>query len=461
MYYKLTYISSKIKEQIGDCILCGNKSLHIGQSTSCNLLLPDSDDFEPQLFATILPSKNNDGWYIVKRTDFFDVYVNGKPLVVSEILKNNDKLTFSDKKNTTCLNFKIVEDGEYDSASGILYRHHKTAKRIQLFSISLAIVAIAVTVFSLFLNNRRDILKYAKLDKYNQSIYHIATDSVYLICDTIIDGQKQEKIIKSIKLEHVGTGTCFLTEDSLFVTARHCIEPWINDEVWNGTENSANIPPEVNLAIQAETLNRLTGEKKYSVRAHCIISRELEKYSFYSTDFKMNKSRDQVLSLGSKNNPLYLRTIIPIANRRDMELGDFAYVKSDSISGNITMASIEDLKEFDRQNDKDIVVIGFPVNDNDVEEVVSKVFGNSQHIEFDENHRALLGCIQMTAPINKGNSGGPVFARVGREIKVIGIVSKADILAAQGTFWVVPISEVNYLIERGGKMEEDTLIFRR
>ena len=68
--------------------------------------------------------------------------------------------------------------------------------------------------------------------------------------------------------------------------------------------------------------------------------------------------------------------------------------------------------------------------------------------------------IQTDASINPGNSGGPVLAKIKDRIFVIGIVSKADGQATQGTFWVVPSTEIVSLKQRGGKII-DTLIFRR
>ena len=53
-----------------------------------------------------------------------------------------------------------------------------------------------------------------------------------------------------------------------------------------------------------------------------------------------------------------------------------------------------------------------------------------------------------------------VFARIGNETKVIGIVSKADGRAEQGLFWAVPITEVTALHSKGDTIE-DTELFRR
>ena len=160
----------------------------------------------------------------------------------------------------------------------------------------------------------------------------------------------------------------------------------------------------------------------------------------------------------------YWRTIFPIANRRDMELGDFAYLDVSGImeKGNMVMASREEMfGQAYSQRSHDIAVIGYPLNDNGTSDMVVTVYGNSQPFEFDEEKKAFKGCIQMSAPINRGNSGGPVLARIDGRIKVIGIVSKADGRASQGMFWAVPITEVAIMHEQGDVIQEDSLIFRR
>ena len=210
----------------------------------------------------------------------------------------------------------------------------------------------------------------------------------------------------------------------------------------------------------AETRYLLSGEERYSVKAHCMISKGLEQYEYYSTDFHFNKSRDQVVCLGTDQHPIYWRTIMPLASRRDMELGDFAYVESKGLKGNLQLADMKDMKVFRRQPDKDIVAIGFPLNDNQDESICVKVFGNSQNVEFTKDDSEIAGCIQMSAPINPGNSGGPVLAKIKDRILVVGIVSKADGQATQGTFWVVPSTEIVSLKQRGGKII-NTLTFRR
>lgn len=460
MYFKLTYRQSSDKRQVDDFFLCGAQKLDIGQTKCCELRLPESSEFEPVVFATILCKQDGKGYSIIKRTDFQELQINGKRLNICQSLKDGDLISFVIDGQTISLLFSMYNDGEYSASMGVVYKKNKSNRKIQYGIATIAFLALLISALSMYFRRDYHILRHENLDVYDASIYHIHVDSVYLVHDSIINGKLEEQVLEAVALDRQVAGTCFLTCDSLFVTARHCVEPWINDEDWNGISYDDKMSPAVRLATMAETRNMLSGEERYRVKAHCMISKGLEQYEYYSTDFHFNKSRDQVVCLGTDQHPIYWRTIMPLASRRDLELGDFAYVESKGLKGNLQLADMKDMKAFRRQPDKDIVAIGFPLNDNQEENICSKVFGNSQNVEFTKDNSEIVGCIQMSAPINPGNSGGPVLAKIKDRIFVIGIVSKADGQATQGTFWVVPSTEIVSLKQRGGKII-DTLIFRR
>lgn len=466
MYYRLTYISSSDKSQAGDSMLNGNKPLNIGHGVGCDLRLSGFEQYEPEVFASILPHPDGDGWYVVKRTDSYNCLLNGESVHIAGTLDNGDILSFADPESNVALaelKFEIFDDGEYDTSSGIVYKKHETNKSYLIGILTVAIVALGVAAYGLSAHHRS--LRDENLRVYHPSIYHITTDSVYLLCDTIVEGQHQTIALDSIELDEVAEGTAFLTSDSLFVTARHCIEPWINDEEWDGVSSKSKMSPEVRLATKAETGNRFAGYEKYFLRAHCVISKGFERYDYYSTDFSMNKSRDMVMRLGNDEEVIYWRTIFPIAHRRDMELGDFAYIKHEKLSNGASypqtkMAEWEDIKQFVNQNNHEIAVLGYPLSDNHTE-AVTETWGNLMAFEYNENLGTPVGCIQLSADINPGNSGGPVFAKIGDEVKVIGIVSKADGRANQGMFWAVPITEVLNMHKKGDRIEVDTVTYRR
>ena len=458
MYYRLTYIASSNKERLGDFVQNGNKPLNIGHGVSCNVQLPESDMYEPQVYATILKKKDDNYWYLVRRTDCHHVTINGADVSAAQILQSGDKLSFSDDTIHAELLFETFDDGEYDVNSGIVYKKHKSNKNY-VAAIVLGLVALGVAAYGVLSPRQLD-LRHSDLNQHSQSVYHIAVDSVYLLCDGIP--------VDSIEFAEVAAGTAFLAldgDDTLFVTARHCIEPWINDEEWDGVSSKAKMSPEVRLATKAETENRLVGYDKYVLRSHCVISKGFERYDYYSTDFFMNKSRDMVMRLGTTKEAIYWRTIFPIAHRRDMELGDFAYIKVERMAKEsneplLSLAEWDEIRDFTKSKNHDIAVIGYPLNDNDADDV-SFIYGNHTGFALNDSIKSPVGCLQMSAPINRGNSGGPIVAMIGADIKVIGIVSKADSRANQGMFWAVPVTEVIDMHRHGDKVEQDSVTYRR
>lgn len=459
MYYRLTYIASSNKERLGDYVQNGNRPLNIGQGVSCNVQLPEPDMYEPQVYATILKKEGDDCWYLVRRTDYHHVTINGTEMPVAQILQSGDKLSFNDSTIHTEMLFETFDDGEYDAKSGIVYKKHKSNKRFFVAAIVLGLLALGVAAYSVLSPRQLD-LRHSDLNQYSKSVYHVTVDSVYLLCDGIV--------IDSIELAEVAAGTAFLAmdgDDTLFVTARHCIEPWINDEEWDGVSSKSKMSPEVRLATKAETENRLAGYDKYVLRSHCVISKGFERYDYYSTDFFMNKSRDMVMRLGSTKEAIYWRTIFPIAHRRDMELGDFAYIKAERMTrdGNeslLSLAEWDEIRDFTKSKNHDIAVIGYPLNDNDADDA-SFIYGNHTGFALNDSIKLPIGCLQMSAPINRGNSGGPIVAMIGANIKVIGIVSKADGRANQGLFWAVPATEIIDMHRHDDEVEQDSVTYRR
>ncbi len=467
MYCKLTYKVSADKHRKGDSVLCGMSPLNIGQTASCEVRLPLAQGgYEPELMATVVPLDDGKGWLVACRSETYAMFVNGERVAVASALEGGDEIAFYDcdaeQRNATLIakfSFETFEDGDYSTASGVTYKPKPTSRRYLLATVLLTLVAMGVALAAWMKDD--DLLRHEDFDAFSRYICPITTDSVYLVADTVVDGKRQEMIVDALCMENSARGTCFLTDSGFFVTARHCIEPWINDEGWDGKADVSLMTPALRLATWAETQNRLIGWAKYKLRSHCVIDFGMQQFEFYSTDFKINKSRDQVLCLGDENEPIYWRTIVPIASRRDMELGDVACVKVENIKGSISLATKEDLVSFDEADERDVVILGYPVNDNNTVNVLNKVDGVCQQLEWNDDTTSMVGCIQMSALVNSGNSGGPIFVRVGNDLKVIGIVSKSDTKAQQGTFWAVPSTEIVSLSTYNEEATADTLIFRR
>lgn len=448
MYYRLTYIASSNKERLGDLIQNGTKPLNIGQGASCNVQLPESEMYEPQVYATILQKEDGSCWYLVRRNDCHHVSINDVDVFAAQILQSGDKLSFSDGNIHTELLFEAFDDGEYDASSGVVYKKHRNSKWhyvAVLVAILLCIVGIAWWTVA---TSPKKSMRQIDMSVYSQDVYMLTVDALYLVCDYEAGGQQCRDTIETVSLEKYAVGSAFLTEDGMLVTARHCLEPWLNDVEWDGSDDISKMSPEVRLAVKAATGNELEEHKHYSVFSHCILSNECNRYELSSEDSYMDNSRDLVIRLGSDEHPLYWRSIIPVANRRDMELGDFAFFKIDSLRGRskISLATVQEMKALGREgNSREIEVIGYPVDDNGTEEV-KIVPGSMMSLKHDADERHRMdGCMLLSAEINPGNSGGPVFAMIDGEVKVIGIVSKVDSHAERGVFWAVPVMEVQRL----------------
>lgn len=461
MYYRLKIISSSQRDRIGDFFLNGLRPLNIGQTGSCEVKLPDTDDYEPSVLATILPGEDGKSWYIVRRCDDFSVMVNGEEVAIARTLHNDDTITITCGNQEEKLKFEVFENGEYNPTNGTLFIKHSPRSRKALAA-GMAAMFVIIIISQILLSSREDDIRHSDLSRLSESVYTITVDSVYLLCDTTINGVREMKVIDAVELTDVASGTAFLTDSGLFVTARHCVEPWINDEEWDGVAADDKMSPEVRLATFAETENRYALRQKYILKSHCIISQGQNRQHFYSTDFHMNKTRDMVLRLGTEHTPIYWRTIFPIAHRRDMELGDFAYIEAEGIKGNISLAGFDEIKYFSSPEViHEIAVIGYPLNDNDALSRAVTVFGDLMSVDFDDSIKSIAGCMQMSASINRGNSGGPVLAKIGNDIKAIGIVSKADSRADQGMFWAVPVTEVSSMRHNHDNPPTENIIFRR
>ncbi len=439
MYYRLKNIDT------GDCLLAGARRLDIGHTPSCGLRTECGSGEEPRVLASILPRKGG-GWILTRRDDSARVALAGRPVGVAAAISPGDEIDI----DGTRLRFTVHTDGDYDPAAGVVYRRRGGRRR----GILVAIVAVAaiVAAAALLLPRPRASLREADLDALDASLYRIVADSVYLLRDS----SGIEIVVAAIEPDTRASGTAFLTADSLLVTARHCIEPWIGDEEWDGTPGSPTLSAELALAIEAETANRLAGREIYRVRTRCVLTSPTERHELYSTDFDVDRSRDQVVCLGTDARPMYMRSIVPLAHRSDMELGDVA-VMAFGAAGALHVASADELRAFDASADREIAVAGFPVTDSRIDTGVSRTWGNSQHIDFSGRDGTPAGCIQMSAAVNAGNSGGPVLALIDGEPRVVGLVSKADRRSTQGTFWAVPATEIH----SAATAQPDTLIFRR
>lgn len=437
-YYSLMFRTPCLEHKFGDKIKNADSPLNIGQKSTADVQLPCPNDFIPETYATILPDANQNHWYIVRRTDYYDIEVNGESLCYAKILQDGDIITCFTTDKPVKLLFHICNDEHYSADMGITYNKAGITKRaIALYSMLILIFVSLVSFLPIYLRhlesfNNNDAIVISK------SVYQINVDSVMLQMHTPDDSVGVYHTIESRTPDEASYGTCFFTQDSLCVTARHCVEPWLAYEGWTGDENVKDLPIEVQWAIQSEQSIEEYADTLYRVVSYCsVMDGDSCIYSFTSDQCKIDRSRDDITHLGRQQLPW--RVIFPMFSRRDVELGDFAFFKS-QVRGDLTLAESKKIAEVFASN-KDCRLVGYP-KENTIRRTVQE--GRIlDALELGEDKDA-EECIRLEVRGNDGDSGGPVIVKSKGHLYVVGILSKRDD-HHDGIFFAVPITEItNY-----------------
>ena len=127
-------------------------------------------------------------------------------------------------------------------------------------------------------------------------------------------------------------GTAFLTTDGQLVTARHCIEPWLDFP--KGTTKyiiNDNTPKPVMMALEAVTNNILHGDSaQWRMVSYCSLRKpeinDSVLLNVSSEDFIFDNSRDHIVECGDYEHQYFWRSIKVRPHHTDMMLGDIAYL---------------------------------------------------------------------------------------------------------------------------------------
>ena len=211
------------------------------------------------------------------------------------------------------------------------------------------------------------------------------------------------------------TGTGFLLNDGRFVTARHCVEPWMfhiseMDRLANYLDNNKSHEGSVVAYIDAYSS---TGDKM----------------SFVSTQAHINRSKDV---RGKHEKGLYISKAEPSL--------DYAYFITNKKNKN--GLSYDNQKSLNLPLQTHLTVLGFPRGlGKDSDSSLHPMYGEA-NVARDgiDNGEKYKGMILTTATtFEPGNSGGPVFITKDGELTVIGVVS---FVSGRSLGGVVPIATV-------------------
>ena len=449
-YYSLRFLGSNAYHSKDDVLKTTNKVLNIGETADCEIRF-ESDQYEPERYATIVENEDGESWRLIQRSEHVRAQIAGMGgFGYVHQLHDGDVITFDGQRVE--LEFHTHFDSNYGKA-GILIEQH-TNKRM-LYGIWGTCVAILIVLSAVFYNLRTKEINYSDLERFLSSVYIIKVDSVQWI---ELSGIDTTLVQPTLRMESGGTaGTAFLTTDGKLITARHCIEYWIGENV-DLTTNVDSLKDNdiIKWAILSEKFMQEREDENVSqqLRVFFSICREQQPdvplFSFSSTDTNVhfNRSKDGVFLFADLNEDYYWRTVRPYFRNLDMELGDIVFIDVDA-KGNIELADSTLIAQLDQSSY--IAVLGYPNNNSD-----KKVtYGNGQIKENrSDTIRRVSPDLIFEANITHGFSGGPVFIRAKRKIVVAGVVSKND---TDNNIYkkAVPVTEISYMMNKGKEVLGD------
>lgn len=407
-----------------------NRVTVIGQQKGCDIKIINHSKYEDVIFAKIIPNRDGDGdgWHLVKVTSYYPILVNGIEMNRVHFLQDSDNIEF----HGATVRFNI-HDGEQTVPS--ITHIHKNGKTVWLLVV--AVVAIAVVVGYRIYDSQRDNLTDSMRNQIESSLFTTRVDSLQLICgDSLID---------SYSYASGPVGTAFLTTDSLLVTARHCIQPWLNQVL---PAEYSKIPEitdwPVKRALFAETYNQLNDSSHYEVISFMTLTDEKgESFPISSRSFMINYENDDIVELGNYKDTKYWRSISHRYTRRDMMLDDIAVAKYDS-AGSIPFATLEEMRSLLANRNVKLHFFGHP----ETAVTGSSIDYKSDYLRVDiSEEKGHISVLAHEGGLTPGFSGAPVIVRDGVGFKTVGVASVID-EKNQNRSYSVPSSEVKFLIER-------------
>lgn len=431
-YYSLTVKNNYGNLHAGECFCNAIKPLTIGQQSSSNIMLPCADDVLPQTFCTIKSSATG-GWLLIKQTDFYPIKVNDNELDCVCQLHDRDVIQI----DGVSFVFNTHEDDNYSEKQGIIRNASKQSKKQILIWCCSLLAILTICIGYPMLKESRYSFTNSDEDAIRGSLCKLEVEEVILQMHTPEDNEGEYRDVDSYRLENKSVGTCFLTTDSLIVSARHCVEPWLDFNNWEDNTTLTNLPQEVYWSIIAERSQLEQADTLYRVVSKCqiITNDSICIDTFTSDQFSYNRSRDIITHLGMEHLPW--RVIYPLYHRKDVELGDFAFIKTKH-KGELTLATKEYISSIQDKKESNVRIYGYP----------KKNHGN--RCEHQDVELVLQGsdisteCIQLKVNGTTGYSGSPVIDKRNGKMLVVGVFSKIDDYDdSKNTFYAVPANEIS------------------
>ncbi len=392
------------------------KNVIIGQGEDADLRLSNPGPYEDTVVARLEPCGQGE-WRLVRLGQDYPVAVNGRDVAHVHYMRDGDSLEVGDLKPS--FRFRLHEGAQPSET-----RMERRSPRVLI--IALCISGIAMLAGMGWWMKRvtaRDTLSDEMVSQAMTALYKIEVDSLlYFEGDSLIDFYVYPAPRQ---------GTAFLCADSLLVTARHCIEPWLNAVTAGEIPDLAsNGDPAVQLALRTETAAQLSADDEplpHLVSSLTITDAGGQVRRMHSSDFRIDRSRDEILELGGWDEDLFWRNIQARYDKSDMMLGDAVSCRMDT-AGAIQLATVEQLAG-ELKPRRTLSFLGFPQTQGHDETADLEIDYLRQPLHGQDGEDGVYMMLAHGGRLAPGYSGGPVLMRseaVPSGFVAVGVISVLD-----------------------------------
>lgn len=447
-YYSLRLLGSNAYHAKGDVLKTTYPVLHIGETADCAIRY-EAGPYEPECYATIVANDDGQSWRLVQRSPYVQAQIAGQGGIgYVHALQDGDVIRFSGQPLE--LEFHVHHDNHYGKSGVVI--EQRTNRTVGFWLLAVCLCLLAVGSWYMLSRFQSDEITYDELKEFLPSVYILQVDSVQWI---EVSGRDTTLVRPTMTMEQGGVaGTAFLTTDGKLLTARHCIEYWIGEDLDLTLDVTSLDDEDIRKwAILAETFMQERSSSRRSQQLRVFFSiysddqPDVPLYRFSSMDscVHFNRSRDGILQLADYHHNYYWRTVRPQFNDQEMELGDIVWMDVTE-KGRVALADATAIYLLDQASP--VAVLGYPNNASGKK--VTYASGTIKENRSD-TLRTVSPNLIFDANITHGFSGGPLLMRTpDGKVVAAGVVSKID--TDNGIYKkAVPVTEVGNII---GKEEE-------